>query len=86
MTRARWCGPTVARAPTTTWTDGRWRASTRPSSTSGIAPDTPLHGVLHDYFAWTTTATMGRYPDSADDVPDGLSIPHWDWDGSVERA
>lgn len=50
----------------------------------GIAAGTPLHRVLHDYFAWTTTATMGRYPDSADDVPDGLSIPHWSWEGLVE--
>jgi hemoglobin len=52
----------------------------------GVAPGSALHGALHDYFAWTTSATMGRYPDSADDVPDGLSIPHWDWDGLVEDA
>ncbi len=52
----------------------------------GIAPDSALHGVLHDYFDWTTSATMGRYPGSADDVPEGLSIPHWDWNGLVERA
>ena len=52
----------------------------------GIAPGSPLHTALHDYFAWTTIATMGRYPDSADDVPDGLSIPHWDWDGLVGRT
>jgi hemoglobin len=36
---------------------------------------------LHDYFAWATTATMARYHRSADDVPDGLAIPHWSWDG-----
>ena len=41
----------------------------------------PLRQVLHDYFAWTTTTTMTRYPTSADDVPDGLSIPRWSWDG-----
>ncbi len=40
----------------------------------------PLRRVLHDYFAWATTA-MSRYPESADDVPDGLHIPHWSWDG-----
>jgi len=28
-------------------------------------------------FAWSTTTTMSRYHRSADDVPDGLSIPHW---------
>jgi hemoglobin len=43
----------------------------------------PLRRVLHDYFAWATTTTMSRYHDSADDVPDGLPIPQWSWDGLV---
>ncbi len=43
--------------------------------------DEPLRQVLHDYFAWATTTTMSAYHHSADDVPDGLSIPHWSWDG-----
>ena len=37
--------------------------------------------MLHDYFAWATTTTMARYHRSADDVPDGLAIPRWSWDG-----
>jgi hemoglobin len=41
----------------------------------------PLRQVLHDYFAWATTTTMARYHDSADDVPAGLSIPRWSWNG-----
>jgi hemoglobin len=41
----------------------------------------PLPQVLHDYFAWATMTTMSHYHQSADDVPDGLSIPHWSWDG-----
>jgi hemoglobin len=41
----------------------------------------PLRQVLYDYFARSTTTTMSRYHDSADDVPDGLTIPHWSWDG-----
>jgi hemoglobin len=41
----------------------------------------PLRQVLLDYFAWGTTVAMARYHESADDVPDGLSIPHWSWDG-----
>jgi hemoglobin len=41
----------------------------------------PLRRVLHDYFAWATTTTMSAYHDSAHDVPEGLSIPHWSWDG-----
>jgi len=41
----------------------------------------PLRQVLHDYFIWATTTTMSSYHDSADDVPEGVSIPHWSWDG-----
>ena len=40
-----------------------------------------LWRVLHDYFAWATTTTMARYHESADDVPEAMSIPHWSWDG-----
>lgn len=45
--------------------------------------DERLSRTLHDYFAWATTTTMARYPDSADAVPAGLEIPHWNWDGLV---
>jgi hemoglobin len=37
--------------------------------------------MLHDYFAWAATTTTARYHRSADDVPDGLVIPRWSWDG-----
>jgi hemoglobin len=47
----------------------------------GITDDDPLHRVLSDYFAWATTTTMARYHGSAADVPQGLRIPHWSWDG-----
>jgi hemoglobin len=47
----------------------------------GLAGDAALRQVLHDYFAWATTTTMARYHRSADDVPSGLSIPRWSWDG-----
>jgi hemoglobin len=52
----------------------------------GMAPDGStgdgrLRQVLYDYFAWATTTTMARYHRSADDVPDGLAIPRWSWDG-----
>jgi hemoglobin len=43
--------------------------------------DEPLRQVLHDYFAWATTMTMGRYPTSADDVPEAMSVPRWSWTG-----
>jgi hemoglobin len=50
----------------------------------GLADRSELTRVLRDYFAWATTTTMDRYPESADDVPVGLSIPKWSWDGLVE--
>jgi hemoglobin len=48
---------------------------------TGLADDPALRQALHDYFAWATTTTMARYHESADDVPLGLKIPRWSWDG-----
>jgi hemoglobin len=50
----------------------------------GLADDR-LGQVLHDYFAWATNTTMSRYHRSPDDVPDGLRIPRWSWDGLVSE-
>jgi hemoglobin len=50
---------------------------------TGLADDERIHRTLHDYFAWATTTTMSRFHRSAEDVPDGLSIPQWSWDGLV---
>jgi hemoglobin len=47
----------------------------------GLTANEPLRQVLHDYFAWAATTIMSRYHESADDVPEGLSIPRWSWDG-----
>ena len=47
----------------------------------GLAEDDRLRQVLHDYFSWATTTAMSRYHESAEDVPDGLAIPHWSWNG-----
>ena len=49
----------------------------------GVAGEDRLRRALHDYFAWATTTTMSRYHRSADDVPDGLQIPHWSWEGLI---
>ena len=46
-----------------------------------LANDSALRQVLHDYFAWATTTTVFRYHHSDNDVPSGLSIPRWSWDG-----
>ena len=47
---------------------------------TGLTQD-PLRQVLHDYFAWAATTSMAAYHGSADDVPQGLTIPCWSWDG-----
>ena len=49
----------------------------------GLDGDVRLRRVPHDYFTWATTTTMSRYHRSAHEVPDGLRIPHWSWDGLV---
>jgi hemoglobin len=49
----------------------------------GLAERPELARVLHDYFAWATVTTMARYHDSAGDVPVGMAIPKWSWDGPV---
>jgi hemoglobin len=43
----------------------------------------PVRHALHEYFAWATRTSMARYQRSADDVPEGLNLPHWSWDGLV---
>jgi hemoglobin len=48
---------------------------------AGLDEAGPLRKVLHDYFAWATTTTMSRYHESADQVPEDMSIPRWSWDG-----
>lgn len=53
---------------------------------ASLADDSQLREVLHDYFAWATSTTMARYHRSADDVPDGLRVPHWSWDGLVREG
>jgi hemoglobin len=50
---------------------------------SGLASDERLRDALHEYFAWATNTTMSRYHDSADDVPAGLPIQNWSWEGLV---
>ena len=52
----------------------------------GLARDERLRNALHDYFAWATTTTMARYHRSPDDVPDGLDVPKWSWEGFIHEA
>ena len=53
---------------------------------AGLAGDTRVRDALHDYFAWATTSAMAEFHVSADDVPDGLRIPRWSWDGLVQEV
>jgi len=50
---------------------------------AGLDADDRVRDALHDYFAWATTTSMARYHESADDVPDGMPISRWSWDGLV---
>lgn len=48
--------------------------------------DHHLAQTLHDYFEWATWTTMYRFHVSPDDVPDGLEIPRWSWNGLVTSS
>jgi hemoglobin len=47
---------------------------------AGLPEDPRLCATLTAYFAWATEG-MAAHPQSADDVPDGLVLRHWSWDG-----
>ena len=49
-----------------------------------LAADDRLRQVLHDYFAGRPPPRWPVTTSPADDVPDGLRIPHWSWDGHVD--
>ena len=49
---------------------------------AGIPDDPRLRATLKAYFRWATKA-MNAYPKSENDVPAGLSLPRWDWNGPV---
>ena len=51
----------------------------------GLA-DERLRQVLHEYFAWATDVSMNQYHRSAGDVPSGLCLPHWSWDGASDDS
>ena len=65
------------------WTAARSCAFDEALADVGLDGDERLRQVLHDYFAWATETTMSRYHRSADDVPQGLRIPRWSWNGLV---
>ena len=48
-----------------------------------VGLDDRTRATLSAYFAWATSHAMGGYPESAEQVPDGLPLPRWSWDGRV---
>ena len=86
VTRPRWSGYTAGMARTRRWTSAAIACFDQALADVGLTGDDRLRQVLHDYFAWATTTTMARYHRSADDVPAGLALPRWSWDGLVSGA
>lgn len=49
---------------------------------AALPADPSLRATLKGYFCWATAA-MSAYPKSARDVPAGLMLRRWSWDGPV---
>jgi hemoglobin len=49
---------------------------------AGFSEDLRLCNTLVAYFLWVTTE-LSTYSESADDVPSGLRITRWSWDGPL---
>ena len=47
---------------------------------AGLPDDPRLRSTLEAYFRWATKA-MSAYPLSPDDVPAGMVLGRWSWDG-----
>ena len=49
----------------------------------GLSRDPRLSTTLEAYFRWAT-GRMAAYPRSARDVPEGLGLARWSWEGPTE--
>jgi hemoglobin len=49
---------------------------------AGLPADERLRAALADWFRWAT-ADLARYPRSPDEVPAGLDLPRWSWNGPL---
>jgi hemoglobin len=47
---------------------------------AGLPADPEFRGALRDYMQWAVDEVL-QYPDPDTDVPRGLAMPHWSWDG-----
>jgi hemoglobin len=43
--------------------------------------DPALRAALESYFTWATETAMDAYPNGKNNVPDGLRMAHWSWNG-----
>ena len=51
---------------------------------AAVPDDDRLRGTLVAWFHWGV-GLMDSHPETADDVPDGLPLPRWGWDGPLAR-
>src|SRR5262249_36364151 len=49
---------------------------------AGLPNHEALRATLKEYFCWATAA-MAAYPNSAGDVPPGLPLSRWSWEGPI---
>ena len=52
----------------------------RAADDAGLPDDPEFRAALRAYMEWAAT-DVTRYDATADDVPRGLAMPHWSWDG-----
>ena len=48
---------------------------------AGLPEDPDFRAALRGYMEWAVQDVALRYPDSAAEVPSGLPVPRWGWDG-----
>lgn len=53
---------------------------------AGVPDNARLRAAITAYVEWVATGPFQAWPDSADDVPDDLPMPHWGWDGPVNAG
>jgi hemoglobin len=49
---------------------------------AGLPGDPEFRAAMRAYMVWAVEDFVA-YPDDADDVPGGLTVPSWSWDGPV---
>ncbi|HLX89717.1 MAG TPA: hypothetical protein VKR22_14835, partial [Acidimicrobiales bacterium] len=51
---------------------------------AGLPRDTEFRRAIRSYMEWAVDDVALSHPDSAEDVPDGLMMPRWGWQGREE--